>query len=111
MAQTVRIANPLPGGAAYTSIRNAQDQQRRGYARIVEGVLYFDRDIQAYRASEMSAADRHKASQELPVEQRGTIWWNGCKGPRATFPPFCNVSIPRPDAQRSMRNYHQQRAV
>ena len=72
----IRIANPQPGSAKYTTVSRAERYVRRKEAVLVDGELHFlspteQRRMQAFVQtikSERRASD---------VYIRGIVWWDG----------------------------------
>lgn len=97
-SNTVRILNPSPSGARYTSRKNALRLVRRGIA-----VPSVDGASISYIASEwlamLNARDAANRMDDRIVEERGgVVWWNGCDHrPNAMHLPGENVIFPKPD--------------
>jgi hypothetical protein len=63
--QIIEIANPLPGGQSFTSLKRAQEYCRKGVAyKLKDGRLRFRAQTQS----------RREASD---VYIRGMVFWNG----------------------------------
>jgi hypothetical protein len=78
---SIRIANPIPGGQSYTSIKRATEFVRRGLAMIVDDKLWF---------MSASPADIHRMHMEEKRmrEAAGMVFWNGAgKDPAAMHRP------------------------
>lgn len=96
----IRIMNPLPGGAGYTSVRQALEYCRRGIAYMRNHVLTFRRGQPGGRLA-----------GDVYVDARGTIWWNGARSfyvdgrDVSMYPPGCNVLFPKAGTVRAARRY------
>jgi hypothetical protein len=72
----IRIANPQPGSAKYTSVSRAERFVRRKEAVIIDGEMHFlsptqQRKMQAFVQTIQS---ERRASD---VYIRGIVWWDG----------------------------------
>jgi hypothetical protein len=68
--ETIRIANPQPGGQSYTSTTRAQHFVRRGIAVVNDGMLHFLSDSPAdIRARRLRVKQMREAA--------GMVFWNG----------------------------------
>jgi hypothetical protein len=72
----IEIANPLPGGSCWTSLKRAENFVRRGLAMMRDGVLVFYGPTQEFRerfqAAEFERAFRHGRGDR--------VYWNGSAG-------------------------------
>jgi hypothetical protein len=72
----IKIANPLPGCAKYTTVSQAERYLRRKDAVIIDGMLHF-----------LSPDERRRKLAIYPIIQserrasdvyiRGIVWWDG----------------------------------
>lgn len=98
----VRIVNPAEGGQSYTSTKNAERFIRRGVAEACAGGIRMLRGAVRQNADER---EREADDRLIERERHGRVWWNGARGHNAAYPPFCNVSFPRPGDRRALRTH------
>ena len=72
----IRIANPLPGSAKYTTARQAERYVRRKEAVLIDSTLHF---LSPAERRQMQSVTRIIQSERRAsdVYIRGVIWWNG----------------------------------
>jgi hypothetical protein len=72
----IRIANPQPGSARYTTVHQAERYVRRKEAAIVDGELHF---LSSAKQRCMRTFIRiiQSERQASDVYIRGIVWWNG----------------------------------
>jgi hypothetical protein len=97
-SNTVRILNPTPGAARYTSRKNALRMVKRGIAALSSNgeAIWFPEQEWLAQLDQRDAASR---MDDGFVEQRGgVLWWNGCDHrENACHKPGENVIFPKPD--------------
>jgi hypothetical protein len=112
----IRIANPQPGCARYTSEAQAERYVRRKEAVLIGRNLHFlcateqrhqrNIEIQIETASTRERSDAY-------VDPRGVIYWNGARSlyiggkDLAMFPPCCNVVFPKIGTKRAAERFAQ----
>lgn len=72
----IRIANPHPGCAKYTTVNQAERYLRRKEAVIIDGLLHFLSPTERRRKLELNPIiqSERRASD---VYIRGIVWWDG----------------------------------
>ena len=72
----MRIANPQPGCAKYTSVNQAERFVRRKQAAIVDGMLRFlsPTELRRNQTAIRAIKSERRASD---VYIRGIVWWDG----------------------------------
>ena len=101
----IRIANPQPGSAKYTTVSQADRYVRRGEAVLIGKTLHFLTD----------AEQRHQRNIERQISagesrSRSDVW-NGARSvfvdgrDVAMFPPFRNVCYPRAWSPAALRRW------
>jgi hypothetical protein len=99
-SRVIQIANPVDGGASYTTRKSAARLVSRGVAVEREGKLVMVRHVQSCAVGRTSFAHEliRMADDKLVAARRGgQVYWNGAdQRDDATHPPFRNVQFPRP---------------
>jgi len=72
----IRIANPQPGSAKYTSINQAEGFNRRKQAVIIDGMLRFLSPTEQ-RRMQTAARVIHSERRASDVYIRSIVWWDG----------------------------------
>jgi hypothetical protein len=110
----IRIANPQPGSAQYTTILRAKRYVHRGEAVLIGQEVHFlsaiEQRHQQNIEKQIAACEGRKAS-DIYVDQRGVIFWNGARShyvhgkDLAMFPPCCNVVFPKTGTKNAASRY------
>jgi len=110
----IRIANPQPGSAKYTTASQADRYVRRGEAVLIGKTLHFLTDAEQRHQRNIErhiSAGESRSRSDVYVDRRGTIWWNGARSvfvdgrDVAMFPPFRNVCYPRAWSPAALRRW------
>ena len=83
MSTPIPIANPVPGGARYTSPKRALQMIRRGEAVLTDdGQLFFRRS-----AEELEQREAERLDAEIKRYRGGVCYWNGDADPLGLHRP------------------------
>lgn len=77
MSKAIRIANPKPGSARYTTIAQADRYVRKGEAVLVGGELNFLTDAEQRHLQNIERQITRSERRASDVYITGTVWWNG----------------------------------
>jgi hypothetical protein len=72
----IRITNPQPGSARYTTARQAERYVRRREAVIIDGKLHFLSPVEQRRVLTFNRIIRSER-RASDVYIRGIVWWDG----------------------------------
>ncbi len=112
--QKIKIANPQPGSAQYTTVARAQRYVHRGEAVLIGPELHFlsaTEQRQQQNIEKQITASEGRKSSDVYVDQRGVIFWNGARShyvhgkDLAMFPPCCNVVFPKTGTKEAASRY------
>jgi hypothetical protein len=73
----IRIANPRPGSAKYTSECQAERYVRRGEAVKIGDELQFLSETEQRQLRNVEAQVAQSERRASDVYIKGTVWWNG----------------------------------
>ena len=98
----IRIANPQPGTAKYTTASRAERYVRRKEALIIDGELHFlsPTEQRRLRTLNQTIQSERRASDvcvDRRADEEGAIWWNGSDARKtAMHKPGENVQFASP---------------